>query len=382
MLKLDRRNTTALGRWWWTIDRTMIVALLLLVGIGMFLMAAASPPVAQRIGLPDFYFVTRHQIFLSIAVVVMVITSMFSKANVRRIALLGLLISVGIMLLLPFIGFENKGAIRWLKFGGLSMQPSEFMKPCFAVVIAWILAERGQSQSLSAYKMAIGVYLFVVMLLALQPDFGMAVTVTAIFGIEFFIAGMPMIWVAMMGGLAVLGVLMAYQLLPHVAARIDRFLDPSAGDNYQVEQSLEAFRAGGLLGVGPGEGIVKQSIPDAHTDFIFAVIGEEFGAIVGIAIIALFAIIVLRGLMRLKEESDKFAVLAAVGILAQFGIQSLINMGVAVKLLPAKGMTLPFLSYGGSSLVAMAFGMGMLLAVTRRRYGKALVSNVKITRRH
>ncbi len=373
MFTLDRRNTTALGRWWWTIDRPMVIAIMLLISMGVFLIAAASPPVAQRIGLPDFYFVTRHQIFLGLSIFVMVAVSMVDHHNIKRIALIGLALSLLVMLLLPLIGYENKGAIRWVRIAGLSLQPSEFMKPCFAVVMAWIFSQHFTSRKVPAYRIAMGVYAFTIMLLILQPDFGMSVTVTAVFGVQFFLAGMPFIWVAGMASFALVGAIAAYQFLPHVTQRIDRFLDPTTGDNYQVQQSLEAFRQGGLIGKGPGEGVVKQSIPDAHTDFIFAVVGEEFGMVVCMAIMVLFAFIVLRGLLRLREETDHFTIIAVAGILTQFGMQAFINMGVAVNLLPAKGMTLPFLSYGGSSLMAVALGMGMMLALTRRKYGQMVV---------
>lgn len=373
MFTLDRRNTTALGRWWWTIDRPMVIAIMLLISMGVFLIAAASPPVAQRIGLPDFYFVTRHQIFLGLSIFVMVAVSMVDHHNIKRIALIGLVMSLLVMLLLPVIGYENKGAIRWVRIAGLSIQPSEFMKPCFAVVMAWVFSQHFTTRNVPAYRIAMGVYAFTIMLLILQPDFGMSVTVTAVFGVQFFLAGMPFIWVAGMASFALIGAIAAYQFLPHVTQRIDRFLDPTTGDNYQVQQSLEAFRQGGLIGKGPGEGVVKQSIPDAHTDFIFAVVGEEFGMVVCLAIMALFAFIVLRGLMRLREETDHFTIIAVAGILTQFGMQAFINMGVAVNLLPAKGMTLPFLSYGGSSLMAVALGMGMMLALTRRKYGQMVV---------
>lgn len=373
MFTLDRRNTTALGRWWWTIDRPMVIAIMLLISMGVFLIAAASPPVAQRIGLPDFYFVTRHQIFLGLSILVMMVVSMVDHANIKRIALIGLILSLLLMLLLPVIGYENKGAIRWVRFAGVSVQPSEFMKPCFAVVLAWVFSQHFTTRNVPAYRIAMGIYAFAILLLITQPDFGMSVTVTAVFGVQFFLAGMPFIWVAGMASFALIGAIAAYQFLPHVTQRIDRFLDPTTGDNYQVQQSLEAFRQGGLLGKGPGEGVVKQSIPDAHTDFIFAVVGEEFGMVVCMAIMVLFAFIVLRGLMRLREETDHFTIIAVAGILTQFGMQAFINMGVAVNLLPAKGMTLPFLSYGGSSLMAVALGMGMMLALTRRKYGQMVV---------
>lgn len=373
MFSLDRRNTTALGRWWWTIDRPMVISIMVLIFIGVFLIAAASPPVAHRIGLPDFYFVTRHQIFLGLSVIVMVAVSMLSPAYIKRIALAGLILSFLVMLLLPLIGYENKGAIRWLHIGGMSIQPSEFMKPCFAVVLGWVFSQHFTSRDLPAYRIAAGIYALAVLLLIMQPDFGMSVTVTAVFGVQFFLAGMPFMWVALLLGGFMIGAFAAYQFLPHVTQRIDRFLDPTTGDNYQVQQSLEAFRQGGLIGKGPGEGVVKQSIPDAHTDFIFAVVGEEFGMIVCMAIMALFAFIVLRGLMRLREETDHFTIIAVAGILTQFGMQAFINMGVAVNLLPAKGMTLPFLSYGGSSLMAVALGMGMMLGLTRRKFGQMVV---------
>ena len=243
------------------------------------------------------------------------------------------------------------------------------MKPCFAVVLAWIFSRRLTDPGFKAYRIAIAMYAVVAMLLITQPDFGMTVTITGMFGVQFFLAGISFLWV---GGMLIFGVGLvvgAYYALPHVASRIDRFLDPSSGDNYQVQKSLEAFKAGGWFGRGPGEGIVKQHIPDSHTDFIFSVAGEEFGLLFCLLIILLFAIIVVRGFLRMGREQDSFRIIAVGGLLAEFGIQSIVNMGVAVNLLPAKGMTLPFLSYGGSSLVAMAGGMGMMLALTRKRYG-------------
>ncbi len=367
---LDRRNTTALGRWWWTIDRPAFIAMMALISIGFFLVMAASPPVAHRIGLPDFYFVSRHQIFLGISTVLMVLISMLDAPKVRRLAMLGFAVSVVLLLLLPLIGYANKGAIRWVHIAGMSIQPSEFMKPCFAVVLAAIFSARFTQPDFPSYRIAIVSYLFICALLIIQPDFGMTVTVTSMFGIQFFLAGMPFLWVMGMIVMGIGGVFAAYHALPHVAARIDRFLDPESGDNYQVEQSLHAFKEGGLFGRGPGEGIIKQHIPDSHTDFIFSVAGEEFGMIFCLLIIFLFAFIVVRGFAKLAQETDMFRLIAVGGILTQFGIQAIVNMGVAVNLLPAKGMTLPFLSYGGSSLVAMAGGMGMMLALTRKQYGK------------
>ncbi|MFZ4541038.1 MAG: putative lipid II flippase FtsW [Rickettsiales bacterium] len=367
---LDRRNTTALGRWWFTVDRTTFFCVMMLICIGFFLVMAGSPPVARRLGYADFYFVSRHQIFLGISTVVMVIISMMESDKIRKLAMLGFIISFVLMLLLPLIGYENKGSTRWMHFAGMSIQPSEFMKPCFAVMLAWIFSLRISQPDFPAYRVAIAMYAVVALLLIIQPDFGMTVTISGMFAVQLFLAGLSFLWV---GGMAIGGIALffgAYYALPHVASRIDRFLDPSSGDNYQVEKSLEAFKGGGWFGRGPGEGVVKQHIPDSHTDFIFSVAGEEFGMLFCLLIVFLFAVIVVRGFLRMGQEQDRFRMIAVGGLLAEFGIQSIVNMGVAVNLLPAKGMTLPFLSYGGSSLVAMAGGMGMMLALTRKRFGQ------------
>lgn len=369
-MTFDRRNTTAIGRWWWTVDRPTLFALMALVFLGVFMVVAASPAVASRIGLDDFYFVTRHEIFLVLAVVAMLFISALPMRQIRRLAVLGFAISLLLMFLLPVIGYENKGAVRWIRFAGMSVQPSEFLKPCFAVMAAWIFAERFRNAQFPSYRIAFALYALVVMLLVIQPDFGMVVTVTGMFGIQFFLAGMPFVWVIGLMCMGISGAIAAYQFMPHVTSRIDRFLNPASGDNYQVGKSIEAFQSGGWIGRGPGEGVVKQHIPDSHTDFIFAVAGEEFGVLFCLAVIGIFAFIVIRGYSRLWKEQDMFTLIAVSGLLAQFGIQAIVNMGVAVNLLPAKGMTLPFLSYGGSSLVAMALGMGMMLALTRKRYGQ------------
>jgi cell division protein FtsW len=308
--------------------------------------------------------------FLLVGLCAMLVISLFSAQAIRRFAIVGFSASILLMMLVPFFGVETKGAHRWIVLGGMSVQPSEFMKPFFAVVVAWVCAENQRRVGLPGYRLAIALYLMVVFLLVIQPDFGMTITVTAMWAIQLFVAGLPMLWVAMLVVLGCVGIVGAYHFLPHVARRINSFLDPSSGDNYQISRSLEAFRSGGLLGRGPGEGEVKQSLPDSHTDFIFAVAGEEFGVLLCLLIVALFAFVVLRGFARVWRENDLFVVLAVTGVLAQFGIQSIINMGVAVNLLPAKGMTLPFLSYGGSSVVAIAIGMGMVLALTRKRFGQ------------
>lgn len=368
-MRLDRTNTSVVGRWWWTVDRPTLMALFILICSGALLVTASSPAVAIRIGVSPFHFVHRQHLFLALGFVVMFLVSLLSPQNVRRMAIIGFIASIILMMALPFVGMETKGAKRWLTLIGISVQPSEFLKPCMAVVMAWIFNLRTQSLEFPGWRIACGLYILVVVLLLIQPDLGMTVTVSVMWALQFFLAGLPFIWVialVLAGGGGLFG---AYHLFSHVKKRIDNFLDPTSGDNYQVEKSLEAFNYGGWLGKGPGEGKVKLMLPDSHTDFVFAVAGEEFGLLVCLLIVTLFGFIVIRGMIKLLSEKDFFSMLAVAGLLAQFGIQAVINMGVAVNLLPAKGMTLPFLSYGGSSLIAIAMGMGMMLALTRKRYG-------------
>lgn len=369
-MKTNRTDLSLLGRWWWTIDRPTWAVLLLLLVSGCVMVAAASPAVAERVGYSSFHFINRHMVFAVITALAMFTVSLMPVSRVRQLGLLAFAGSLALMLLLPLIGHENKGAVRWISVGGLTLQPSEFLKPAFVIVTAWVFSVGLKQKEFPSYRIAFGLYALVAGLLILQPDFGMTVVVTAVFGLQVFLAGVSMFWVGVLAGIAVVGSIAAYAFLPHVTSRIDRFLDPSSGDNYQVDKALEAFRNGGFWGRGMGEGEVKAFIPDSHTDFIFAVIGEEYGVIVCLLIIGLYGFVVLRGLMRLMEQQNLFVVLAVAGLLAQFGLQALINMGVAVSLLPAKGMTLPLLSYGGSSLVAMGLAMGMLLALTRKQYGE------------
>lgn len=369
-MKLDRTNTGILGRWWWTVDRYCLFGLLLLIATGAVLVTAASPPVAARLGYGEFHFVRQQALFLLGGLGLMLGVSMLEARLIRRLAVLGFLGMLLALAVLPVVGTENKGAVRWVYLMGISLQPSELIKPCFAVTIAWVFAEGRRMVGFPAYRIALALYALVAFLLIIQPDFGMVVTVSAIFAAQIFLAGLPMLWILVMALVGVAGVLGAYYALPHVAKRIDSFLNPDLSDNYQVAKSLEAFASGGLLGRGPGEGVVKWRIPDSHTDFIFAVSAEEFGALLTVLIVLLYGFILLRGFMRIWGESDLFVLLAAAGILVQFGIQAVINMGVAVHLLPAKGMTLPFLSYGGSSMAGMALGMGMVLGLTRKRYGE------------
>ena len=364
---MGRTDTSALSRWWWTVDRWSLGMVLVLTAIGAILVMAASPAVAERIGLAPYHFVTRHLLFVAPAVVLVVGVSLMPAVMIRRLAAIGFVIAMVLLVVTLAWGTEIKGARRWLDLGGVVLQPAEVIKPTFAVVTAWIMAERRRAGRAPGSLTAALLLLLVLGLILAQPDFGMAAVIAVVWFVQVFMAGLGLMWVGVLVVLGLGGAVLGYLWLPHVASRIDRFLDPASGDSYQVDKALEALGAGGMFGRGPGEGVVKSVLPDAHADFIFAVAGEEFGLVAGLGIIALFAFIVLRGLGRLFQEGDYFALLAGTGLLAQFGLQALINIGVNLNLMPAKGMTLPFISYGGSSLLALAVGMGMVLALTRRR---------------
>ncbi len=366
-MRLARSDRSLLSDWWFTIDRWLLTAVLLLIAAGMVLSLAASPPVATRLGLDPYHFVTRHMVLALPAVILLIAVSMLSPRQMRRLALLLYGGGMALMVATLFLGAEIKGATRWLQVGGLSLQASEFVKPAFVVLMAWLLAERQKRADMPALPIAVAIYLAFVGLLVLQPDFGQALLVTFVWGGMLFMAGVSLRWIAVLaaGGAASLGV--AYLTVPHVAARIDRFLDPATGDTYQTDRALESFVHGGWLGRGPGEGTIKQVLPDAHTDFVFAVAAEEYGLILCLLLLALFTFVVLRGYRQSLKEPDGFMRHAVAGLLLLFGLQALINMAVNVGLLPAKGMTLPFISYGGSSLLAMAVAMGFVLGLTRRR---------------
>lgn len=369
MSTFTRTDTSLLSRWWWTIDRWTLLAIVAIAALGAILVLAASPAVAGRIGLENFHFVRRHFIFLPVSLLLMVGVSMLTPRGVRRLALLGFAVSLVAMVLVLFVGFETKGATRWLSFAGMSLQPSEFVKPTFAVVAAWMFSAQKLDDDVPGYSISIMLFVMVVGLLLLQPDFGMAIVVSCVWAVQFFIAGLPLVLVGAIALLFILGGFGAYLSFDHVRLRIDRFLDPVSGKGYQVERSLDAFINGGLLGRGPGEGRVKEVLPDAHTDFILAVAGEEFGLLLCLLIVVLFALVVLRGFSRVFKESDFFVVVAVAGLLAQFALQAIVNIASTTNLIPPKGMTLPFISYGGSSTLALALGMGMVLALTRIRPG-------------
>lgn len=363
----QRTDKSIVGRWWWSVDRWTLSALLLLVVIGIVLVSAASPAVAERIHLQPFYFVYRHIAFLIPALAIMFGVSLLGRKMLWRTALVVLGASMFLMLLTLFVGVEIKGATRWIHMLGFSLQPSEFAKPAFAVVCAWLMARHHTQPGFPGQALGTGVYAMVLGLLLLQPDLGMSLVLSSIWAVQIFLAGLPMLLVVGLTVLGAVGLFGAYMFFPHVASRIDRFLDPSSGDNYQVQKSLDAFSNGGLFGTGPAHGQVKLNLPDAHADFIFAVCGEEMGLIAAIMLVCIFGFILLRSVIRVMNSEDLFIVLASGGLLTQFALQSLIHMGSSLQLLPAKGMTLPFISYGGSSLLSLGLAMGMLLSLTRKR---------------
>lgn len=352
--------------WWRSIDQQMIIALVILFVFSIMLVTTSGSAVANRIGLNEYYFASRQLFYLASAFLLIIFFSFFSRKWLKRFSILGFIGSILLLILVRFYGYEVKGATRWINILGLSIQPSEFVKPFFAVVAGWILSLKFEGE-FPSFSICISLYSIVALLLIIQPDFGMLVMVTAVFGIQLFIAGMPIFWIILAAFMLVFGVTAAYFWLPHVTKRINSFLDPDSSSNYQVGKSIRAFEHGGLYGRGPGEGAVKQVLPDSHTDFIFAVAGEEFGAIICLIIVGIFAFIVIRSLLKLINEEDKFIQLAASGIISQIGLQAIINIGVTLNLLPTKGMTLPFISYGGSSTLAIAIATGMLLGFTKHK---------------
>jgi cell division protein FtsW len=365
---VSRVESSALANWWWTIDRWLIAALGALVIFGLVLTMAASPPVAERLGLPTFHFVDRQVLFLIPSLAVFFAASMLSPRHVRRVALIVFLASMALIFAALLFGAEVKGARRWI-FG---IEPSEFMKPAFVVMAAWAFAEGGRGRDrLPGNLIALLLLPATIIPLILQPDFGQTMLVSLVWVGLFFIAGLRWIWVFGVGGVGMGGVMLAFKFVPHVRARILKFIDPSAtggvADTFQVDTALQSFFAGGWTGKGPGEGTIKRILPDAHTDFIFAVTAEEFGVIACLVIVAVFMFIVVRGLTVAARNEDQFCRLAGAGLVMLFGIQSAINMAVNLHLMPAKGMTLPFISYGGSSLISLALGMGFMIAVMRKR---------------
>lgn len=364
---VSRAERSAIADWWWTVDRWLLVALAVLIVLGLVLTMAGSPPVAERLGLPTFFFVNRQVMYLVPAVAVLLASSFLSPRHVRRAALVIFVISLVLIFAALGFGHEIKGAKRWI-FG---IQPSEFMKPAFVILAAWAFSEGGKRRDVPGILLALVLLPLAIVPLVLQPDFGQTMLLSLVWAALFFIAGLHWFWVAGIGGVGMTGIFLAYKLVPHVRGRILKFIDPATSggvvDTFQITTALDSFMAGGWLGKGPGEGTIKRILPDAHTDFIFAVTAEEFGIVTCLILVAIFAFIVLRGLALALRNEDPFCRMGAAGLVLLFGVQSAINMAVNLQLMPAKGMTLPFISYGGSSLISLALGMGFLIALTRKR---------------
>src|SRR3979411_1445610 len=364
---ISREQRTPLSGGWWTGGRLQLGVFLGLMLGGTILSLAASPPVATRIGLDPFHFFNRHVLFLVPSFLVLIGVSFMSPRQIRRTALIVFAVSIVLIVATLLVGPEVRGARRWITLIGLNIQASESAKPAFVVLAAWLFAESARRPEMPATSMALMLLMMLVSLLVMEPDFGQTMLILMVWGALFFIAGMRMIWVLGLAGAASAGLFGAYLLVPHVAGRIKRFMNPASGDTFQVDTAMEAFANGGWFGLGPGEGIAKRSLPDSHTDFVFAVAAEEFGIILCLALLGLFAFIVIRALLRAYATEDMFSRFAASGLAILFGVQAAINMSVNLQLIPAKGMTLPFISYGGSSMISLAYGVGMMLALTRLR---------------
>jgi len=363
---VSRVDRGPVANWWWTVDRFFLAAFLALMVLGIVLSFAASPSVAERIGLEPFHFVKRQAFFVIPAVIALVGVSFMTPRQIRRFAVVLLILSIITMVAVLFVGDEVKGARRWITVGGFSLQPSEFMKPAFIVVCAWLFSEHSRRPDIPGNLFAILLFGVVGALLVAQPDLGQTMLTALTWGAMFFLAGMPWLWIAVLGILGVAGAFAAYTVFPHVAIRVDRFLT-GQGDTFQVDTGREAIIRGGWFGQGPGEGTIKRILPDSHTDFVFSVAAEEYGIILCLLLVLIFAFVVMRGLKFSYRERDDFTRFTVAGLVIMFGFQAAINMAVNLQLMPAKGMTLPFISYGGSSTIALAIGMGMVLALTRRR---------------
>lgn len=367
----SRNDQSPIAQWFWTVDRGLLGAALALMGLGVMLSFASSPAaiLADESITDPFHYSWRMIVWATGGVGIMMTMSLLSPRGVRRIAVLGLLGAIVVMALLPFIGDTVKGAARWVNLGPFSLQPSEFAKPSLIVFAAWMFAEGQKGQGVPGVSIAFGFYAVVVALLLIQPDIGQTLLITTTFMAVFFMAGVPLRWVAVLSGLFAAGMTAIYLLFPHVQARVAKFVAPGVEDTHQIDRASEAIRAGGLVGRGVGEGVMKRSVPDLHTDFIYSVGAEEFGLVLSLVMIGLYAFIVFRGMGRAMKLNDPFEQTAAAGLFMLIGLQASINVAVNLNLIPTKGMTLPFISYGGSSMMAMGLTMGFALALTRRRPG-------------
>ncbi|MDP1630577.1 MAG: putative lipid II flippase FtsW [Caulobacter sp.] len=365
-----RSDRTSVGQWWWTMDRWLLGTVVILIALGVLLSFGTSPAAAERLHYSDaFHFAIRQTVFGIGAVAILIGVSMLSARNIRRAAFFVYVAMIILMAALPFIGHEAKGATRWIHLAGFTLQPSEFMKPALIILVAWMFAEGQKGEGVPGVFIAFCLYLLAVGLLLIQPDVGQTVLITVAFGAAFWMAGVPMSWIMVLGGMAFAGLCSTYFLFDHVHQRVDNFLSPDKADKHQISQASEAIWAGGLFGRGPGEGVMKRGVPDMHTDFAYSVLAEEYGLIFSLALIALFAFLVVRGLYKSLRLSDPFEQVAAAGLFVLVGQQALINVAVNLNMIPTKGMTLPFISYGGSSMLAMGLTLGMALGLTRRRPG-------------
>lgn len=367
----SRNDQSPLAKWFWTVDRGLLAAALTLMGLGVALSFASSPAAIladQSISDP-FHYSWRMMVWASGGLVLMLTTSLLSPRGVRRIAVLGLLGAIVVMAALPFIGSEVKGAARWVNLGPFSLQPSEFAKPSLIVFAAWMFSEAQKGQGVPGVSIAFGAWALTVGLLLIQPDIGQTLLITTTFMAVFFMAGVPLKWVAALAAAGAAGVVGLYFAFSHMRDRLSRFFSPETTDTHQIDRASEAIRAGGLVGRGVGEGVMKRSVPDLHTDFIYSVGAEEFGLVLSLAMIGLYAFIVIRGMRKAMKLNDSFEQTAAAGLFMLIGLQACINIAVNLNLIPTKGMTLPFISYGGSSMMAMGLTMGFALALTRRRPG-------------
>jgi len=371
----SRIERGALTDWWWSVDLWLLSGFGILFVAGIVIDMAASPPVAARLNLPTFYFVNRQLGYVAATALIAFLVSTAAPRTVRRTALIMYLVAMALVCATLVFGVEIKGARRWIAIAGIGVQPSEFVKPAFVILVAWLFSEAAQRKGMPAAILGLLLLPVTIVPLVLEPDIGQTMLITIVWATLFFIAGLHIFWVGGIGGAGAVGVLLAYVFVPHVTARIDRFLNKGAGDTFQVDTAMDSFISGGWLGRGPGEGIVKRILPDAHADFPFAVTGEEFGVVACIALAMLFMLLVLRALYAARRSEDPFCRLGCAGLITLFGVQSAINMAVNVQLMPAKGMTLPFISYGGSSLISLGVALGFLIALTRRR-PRAEMSNL------
>ena len=366
MVSLSRQSRNAFSKWLWTIDKVTLFVSLALLAIGLILDITGSPAVARRLGYDEYHFVRKQVIYVLASVVTIFVLSTFKLKTIRRLSIIGFVAVFALMIVTPFFGIENKGARRWLNVLGFSLQASEFMKPIFIIVTAWLLDFGKKYEYFQGMWISIGLFGTVAGLLLLQPDIGMTLLYTAVFALQLFLAGLPVILVTVLAMLGIASMVLFYFIFPHFHARVDQFLYGSSETSYQINKAMEAFQNGNLVGRGPGEGTVKLQIPDAHTDFIFAVAGEEYGVWLCVIIIALFSVIVYRTLRAAMKETNLFVMYAEAGLAASIGIQAFVNMASSLHIIPTKGMTLPFISYGGSSLLGSAVEIGMLLALTKQ----------------